>query len=126
MGTDWNLWVSGTPPGGSGPVPVEANLAITQPVTALIGGSGTPIAANIDANANVDGNITANVAANLTAGVTAGVSAELKTLPDVVVRVREIPKFELTAPTHFKVGFSLFGFELFAITLHGEGKLRST
>src|SRR5262245_18443749 len=134
MGTDWNIWVSGTPPGGSGPVPLEAHLAITQPVTAHIGGTGTAVGATVGvggsgapiaANASLEvGGGAKPIAASASVG--AQVSAELKTLPDVVVRVREIPKFELVAPTHFKVGFSIFGFEVFAITLTGEGKLRST
>ncbi len=90
-------------------------VRVDQPLVVNAGGGATPLAANVNAD----------VAATVTATATAGVTAELKAMPDVNVRLKEVPRFTFQAPTRFRLGFSIFGFELFAFTLHGEAKLES-
>jgi hypothetical protein len=140
--------------GGENAQPINVDLGGTAtPLAMAIGGSGTALAASVDVGgsgtplvASVDvggsgtplvaqvgvGGTATPLAASVGVGgsgtplvASVGVSADLKSIPDIGVRLKEIPTFEIQAPIHLKLGFSIFGIELFAISLGGEGKLRS-
>jgi hypothetical protein len=71
---------------------------------------------------------------DLSASLTAWPENELKTniapislgitdLPDVNLRLKEIPDTRAHLPAHFEVGFCVLGFKLFSISLCGEAQV---
>ena len=57
----------------------------------------------------------AGIPSNYTVGVTS--------LPDVNLRIREIPSFRAHIPANFHLGFSVLGVELAALNLCGEAQI---
>ncbi|MEP7000984.1 MAG: hypothetical protein ABI969_10940 [bacterium] len=57
----------------------------------------------------------AGIPSNYTVGVTS--------LPDVNIRIREIPSVRAHIPANFRLGFSLLGVELAALHLCGEAQI---
>src|SRR5262249_49756981 len=110
---DINLWINGWPlptqgyertiplqiavdpahvtVGGDGGT-VESDVTIAggaQPVAATVGiGGGAPVQAAVETE--------------FTKPLAATVSAALRSLPDIVLRLKEIPKFQLEAPSHLR------------------------
>jgi hypothetical protein len=54
-------------------------------------------------------------------GLTGGVA--ITSLPDVNLRIREIPNIRAHIPANFRLGFSVFGIELAALNLCGEAQV---
>jgi len=57
----------------------------------------------------------AGIPSNFTVGVTS--------LPDVNLRIREIPSLRVHVPANFRLGLSVFGIELAALNLCGEAQI---
>jgi hypothetical protein len=143
---DYNLWISGTPPVHPGdvdvvspvPVPVNAELnADVAPLGVRAGGDGSTVQASVAlggttqavrAGVAIGGgtqSLRASLSASLIKPLQASVAAALSGLPDLVVRIKEVPKFEIDAPSHLRVGFRVLGIELCAVSLRGRSRLRS-
>ncbi len=57
------------------------------------------------------------------AGIPDSYTVGVSTLPDLNVRIREIPSVRAHIPANFRLGFSIFGFELAALHLCGEAQI---
>jgi hypothetical protein len=57
------------------------------------------------------------------AGIPSSYTVAISTLPDLNVRIREIPNIRAHIPANFRLGFSFFGVELAALTLCGEAQI---
>lgn len=57
------------------------------------------------------------------AGIPSSYTVGVSTLPDVNVRIREIPSVRAHVPANFRLGFSVFGIELAALHLCGEAQI---
>ena len=57
------------------------------------------------------------------AGIPSSYTVGISTLPDVNVRIREIPSLRVHVPANFRLGFSVFGVELAALHLCGEAQV---
>ena len=57
------------------------------------------------------------------AGIPNSYSVAITNLPDLNVRIREIPRIRAHIPANFRLGFSIFGVELAALTLCGEAQV---
>src|SRR5262249_11558866 len=135
----------GTTIGGTGrPVEVQAN--------GTVGGGERPVRLEVDGtildkvNASVHADLAANTSAQLTTDLldkiaarlatpldgkvldkinaTVGLSASIKELAPFILTLlwTEIPIVKLRFPHNYTFGFSLFGFEFFALHFRGETK----
>ena len=57
------------------------------------------------------------------AGIPDSYTVAVSTLPDLNVRIREIPSVRAHVPANFRLGFSVFGVELAALHLCGEAQI---
>jgi hypothetical protein len=57
------------------------------------------------------------------AGIPSNYTVGISTLPDVNLRIREIPSFRAHIPANFRLGFSVLGVELAALHLCGEAQV---
>ena len=57
------------------------------------------------------------------AGIPSSYTVGVSTLPDVNVRIKEIPSVRAHIPANFRLGFSVFGIELAALHLCGEAQV---
>ena len=57
------------------------------------------------------------------AGIPSNYNVAISALPDLNVRIREIPRIRAHIPANFRLGFSVFGVELGALTLCGEAQI---
>lgn len=57
------------------------------------------------------------------AGIPSNYNVAISALPDLNVRIREIPRIRAHIPANFRLGFSVFGVELAALTLCGEAQI---
>jgi len=57
------------------------------------------------------------------AGIPSNYTVGISTLPDVNLRIREIPSFRAHIPANFRLGFSVLGVELAALHLCGEAQI---
>jgi hypothetical protein len=57
------------------------------------------------------------------AGIPSSYTVGISNLPDVNVRIREIPSIRAHIPANFRLGFSVFGVELAALHLCGEAQI---
>src|SRR5258706_15980712 len=109
MGIDAGLNISGgRPDGGERPVRASLNAA----ATVRVGAAATPLGAQL-AVSGTDRALAANLTLEGTAApvmarlsgtiapIIAGVTADIAELPEVGIRLRQIPPFQLTAPTEY-------------------------
>ena len=135
--TDFNLWINGNPrPDGSIAPAIPIQLKV-DPATVQVGGTGTgPIKADLGvgggdkplgASIGIGGGtaVAASVAANLVKPLSAGITAALRTLPDIVLKFKEVPRFEVHAPSRIRFGFRVLGFEVWALSLRGHSTFKS-
>lgn len=57
------------------------------------------------------------------AGIPDSYTVAISNLPDVNVRIKEIPSIRAHVPANFRLGFSIFGVELAALHLCGEAQI---
>ena len=57
------------------------------------------------------------------AGIPNNFTVGITSLPDLGVRIKEIPSIRAHIPANFRLGFSVLGVELAALTLCGEAQL---
>lgn len=57
------------------------------------------------------------------AGIPSNYTVGITSLPDVNLRIREIPSFRAHIPANFRLGFSVLGVELAALNLCGEAQV---
>ena len=57
------------------------------------------------------------------AGIPDKYTVAISQLPDLNLRIREIPSIRAHIPANFRLGFSIFGFELAALHLCGEAQI---
>jgi hypothetical protein len=57
------------------------------------------------------------------AGIPDNYTVAISNLPDVNVRIKEIPSIRAHVPANFRLGFSIFGVELAALHLCGEAQV---
>jgi hypothetical protein len=57
------------------------------------------------------------------AGIPSNYTVAVSHLPDVNLRIREIPSIRAHIPANFRLGFSVFGVELAALHLCGEAQV---
>ncbi|MEP7382429.1 MAG: hypothetical protein ABI910_12115 [Gemmatimonadota bacterium] len=57
------------------------------------------------------------------AGIPSNYTVGISSLPDVNLRIREIPSFRAHIPANFHLGFSVLGVELAALNLCGEAQI---
>ena len=57
------------------------------------------------------------------AGIPSSYTVAVSSLPDVTLRIREIPSIRAHIPANFRLGFSVFGVELAALHLCGEAQV---
>ena len=57
------------------------------------------------------------------AGIPSNYTVAISHLPDLNLRIREIPSIRAHIPANFRLGFSIFGFELAALHLCGEAQI---
>ena len=57
------------------------------------------------------------------AGIPSNYTVGISALPDVNVRIREIPSLRVHVPANFRLGFSVLGVELAALHLCGEAQI---
>ena len=57
------------------------------------------------------------------AGIPSNYTVGISSLPDVNLRIREIPSFRAHIPANFPLGFSVLGVELAALNLCGEAQV---
>ena len=57
------------------------------------------------------------------AGIPSNFTVAVTSLPDVNLRIREIPSIRAHIPANFRLGFSVFGVELAALHLCGEAQV---
>jgi hypothetical protein len=57
------------------------------------------------------------------AGIPSAFTVGVTSLPDVNLRIREIPSFRAHIPANFRLGFSVLGVELAALHLCGEAQI---
>jgi hypothetical protein len=57
------------------------------------------------------------------AGIPDNYTVAISNLPDVNVRIKEIPSIRAHVPANFRLGFSIFGVELAALHLCGEAQI---
>jgi hypothetical protein len=57
------------------------------------------------------------------AGIPSSYTVAISNLPDVNVRIREIPSIRAHVPANFRLGFSVLGVELAALHLCGEAQI---
>ncbi len=57
------------------------------------------------------------------AGIPSNYTVGITSLPDVNLRIREIPSFRAHIPANFHLGFSVLGVELAALNLCGEAQI---
>ncbi len=57
------------------------------------------------------------------AGIPSSFSVGVSSLPDVNLRIREIPSLRVHIPANFRLGFSVLGVELAALNLCGEAQV---
>lgn len=57
------------------------------------------------------------------AGIPSNYTVAVTSLPDVAIRIREIPSVRAHIPANFRLGFSILGFELAALHLCGEAQI---
>ncbi len=57
------------------------------------------------------------------AGIPSNYTVGITSLPDVNLRIREIPSFRAHIPANFHLGFSILGVELAALNLCGEAQI---
>jgi hypothetical protein len=136
MPIDNNLWINGWPhPNGQGfEAKVQANMDAAA--TVKVGGDGSVLPAQIavgggaqplQASVGIGGGapLSASVGAAFTKPLMATLSAALNSMPDLVVKLKEVPRFEVDAPSHVRLGFRIFGFEICALALRGSTKVKS-
>jgi hypothetical protein len=85
------------------------------------------VATRIEAGASIPPLLQAVVEAAVKLGrMTAFADVDIRALPEVSIRLKELPPFQLSLPSEYTVGFSIFGFELFAFTFTGDLNVRSS
>lgn len=57
------------------------------------------------------------------AGIPDHFTVDVKSLPDLNLRIKEIPRIRAHIPAHFRLGLSVFGFEVAALNLCGEAQV---
>lgn len=57
------------------------------------------------------------------AGIPSSYTVAVSSLPDLNLRIREIPSVRAHVPANFRLGFSIFGVELAALHLCGEAQI---
>lgn len=57
------------------------------------------------------------------AGIPSNYTVAISSLPDVALRIKEIPSVRAHIPANFRLGFSVFGVELAALHLCGEAQV---
>jgi hypothetical protein len=57
------------------------------------------------------------------AGIPDSYTVAISNLPDLNLRIREIPSIRAHVPAHFRLGFSVLGVELAALELCGEAQV---
>ena len=57
------------------------------------------------------------------AGIPSSYTVGISSLPDVNLRIREIPSFRAHIPANFRLGLSILGVELAALNLCGEAQI---
>ncbi len=57
------------------------------------------------------------------AGIPSSFTVAVSSLPDVSIRIKEIPSLRVHIPANFRLGFSVFGVELAALHLCGEAQI---
>lgn len=57
------------------------------------------------------------------AGIPSNYTVGITSLPEVSIRIREIPSIRAHIPANFRLGFSVFGVELAALHLCGEAQV---
>ena len=57
------------------------------------------------------------------AGIPDSYTVSISSLPDLSLRIREIPSIRAHIPANFRLGFSLFGVELASLNLCGEAQI---
>lgn len=57
------------------------------------------------------------------AGIPNSYTVAISSLPDLNLRIREIPKIRAHIPANFRLGFSVLGVELAALNLCGEAQI---
>ncbi len=57
------------------------------------------------------------------AGIPSSYTVAISSLPDLNLRIKEIPSIRAHVPANFRLGFSVFGVELAALHLCGEAQI---
>jgi len=131
--TNTGIFIGGGQPGG-GELPVTvaldatANIAIGPngpPLAAgvSLGGTGVPVSANVVLQGAGDP-VAARVDAEI-GPIGASITADVAQLPSLNIRITETPPFNVSVPSEYTLGFSLFGIELFSFVLSSELKART-
>ena len=80
---------------------------------------------DVDVNSLADFSITdvGAVGPVTLAGIPSSYTVAVSELPDVMLRIKEIPSVRAHLPANFRLGFSVLGVELAALHLRGEAQI---
>lgn len=101
---------SQSPPRAPG-ADAENILDFKGPINLNVSGSGDPVRLEMQGGAERP--------------VAIGVTAQIKELAPVLVQllIQELPRLQLVAPHNYRLGLTVFGVELFSISLTGETRM---
>jgi hypothetical protein len=101
---------------------VEVDVDDLPPVTATVVGM-PPVSASVTSLPDLRITDIGPVGPVTLAGIPDHYTVAISTLPDLNVRIREIPSIRAHIPANFRLGFSVFGVELAALNLCGEAQV---